>query len=333
MVASIRDITDRKLAEDLRVRLMEAERMAYIGQLAAGLAHEINNPATYIQSNLEVMRMYRSAVATALDDLRRRALAKGQLGWLDELLAERDVLPMIAEMEAMVDDNWGGVRQIVELVGRLREFSRIRPGDLERVDLDELVRGACQLVRGELDPGMQLIRKRGQVPAIYGHRAKLSQVVVNLLRNAAESLSQDGQIDISTAAQDDQVSLTVSDTGTGISADVQERIFEPFYTTKSNRRGAGLGLALCADTVRRHGGTIEVDSTPGQGSRFTIFLPIRSPLAPSGSDPDQSSERALPSTRVLLVDEDALFRESLRELLAVKHEVVTVSSTDEALDQ
>jgi C4-dicarboxylate-specific signal transduction histidine kinase len=250
LVAVIRDLTERKRLE---TQLRLADRMTSMGTLAAGVAHEINNPLAYVCSNLT---------------------------FLGEQLAQEtlppEALPELREVVAETQEGAGRVRAIVQ---DLKTFAR---SDEERrgpINVHQVIEGALRLVRQELlRSNARLERALEPVPAILGNEARLGQVLVNLLVNATQAFperrSDNNRIRIATWSDEaKRVVVEVEDNGAGMSPEVQQRIFDPFFTTKPVGEGTGLGLAICHSIVQSMGGQIEVRSTPGRGTTFVLSLP------------------------------------------------------------
>lgn len=242
-------------------QLLQAGKMASIGQLAAGVAHEINNPVGYVKSNLHSLREYARELQQKLGG------------------AHADLLD---EMHEMLDESIEGTRRVDDIVSNLRTFSRMDRGERTLASVNELIETTLTVIRNEIKYTAEVERDFGEVPDIYCSPDRLNQVFVNLLINAAQAIEDRGTIRITTGQDEDTVMVQISDTGRGITAEDQERIFEPFFTTKDVGQGTGLGLSIVYDIVTAHGGTISVDSEPGVGSTFTLALPIQG--APAGSD-------------------------------------------------
>ncbi|HEX8826257.1 MAG TPA: ATP-binding protein [Archangium sp.] len=245
-----RDVTDRKRLES---QLRLADRMASVGTLATGVAHEINNPLTFVSANLN---------------------------FLEEQLTQMMLAPeSMPELREVVSETREGVGRIRELVQDLKAFAR---SDEERsgpVDVHRVVDGALRLMRSALRHRTQVVRAFGEVPLVRGNEARLGQVLVNLLVNAVQALParhpDDNRIQVSTWHEGPHhVVLEVQDNGQGIPPDIQRHIFEPFFTTKPVGVGTGLGLAICNTIVQSMGGQIDVRSEPGQGTAFRLKLPI-----------------------------------------------------------
>jgi signal transduction histidine kinase/FixJ family two-component response regulator len=316
---SLRDVTERKQAQELRDRLAHTERLAAIGQLAAGVTHEINNPATYVVANLTTML----DVLTALE--------------LDPSSGE-DTRAKLRELGDMVKENLDGMSRIRSITNDLRTFARIDSQEVTLVDLNECVVSACKIAFSEIRQRAHLIQALADVRHIPGSRGKLAQVVTNLLVNAAQAIPEgnveDHRVTVRTGETGEEIWLQVEDTGRGIPPQIRAKIFDPFFTTKARSQGTGLGLALCADIVRQHQGTITVLSKPEGGTCFEVRLPLDTQLKPSLPAPTHSQVvprvRKSRRLRVLLIDDEPLVLRSLRRMLS-EHLVDTAQSGTEAL--
>lgn len=302
---------------DYERRLIHADRLAALGQLAAGVSHEINNPASYIGTNLDQLRHLVGRIHNG--ELEGKALEEAA-----------------AEMLSMIDDSREGFRQIRAITGDLRGFARVSREEVELTDVNEAVRSAVNLTGGQLRHIAKLELDLGDAPPIAAERAKIVQVFVNLLINAAQAVAEGGssghRIVIRSRRVDDTIVVEVSDDGPGISKAVCERIFEPFYTTKPADHGTGLGLAVCRDCVELHRGEISVESELGMGTTFRVVLPIDTGLSvPSAPPPSSEASPHGRRARVLLIDDDQMVRRSLRRSLAAHHDVVEAGGGEEAI--
>ncbi|MEY2931988.1 MAG: hypothetical protein RL033_2737 [Pseudomonadota bacterium] len=317
---SLRDTTERRQAQELRDRLAHSERLAAIGQLAAGVTHEINNPATYVVANLTTML----DVLTALE--------------LDPT-ARDDARAKLRELSDMVRENLDGMSRIRSITNDLRTFSRIDSQEVTLVDLNECVISACKIAFNEIRQRAHLIQALSDLPHIPASRGKLAQVVTNLLVNAAQAIPEgnveQNRVTVRTGHEGDEIWLQVEDTGRGIPAQIRAKIFDPFFTTKTRSQGTGLGLALCADIVRQHQGTLVMNpQLEGGGTCFEMRLPIDTQL--ELSQPTPATSQVVPRLRksrrlrVLLIDDEPLVLRSLRRMLS-EHHVDTAQSGSEAL--
>ncbi|MFT5356371.1 MAG: signal transduction histidine kinase/response regulator RpfG family c-di-GMP phosphodiesterase [Polyangiales bacterium] len=314
----IRDTTERTRAKDYEQRMAHTNRLAAIGQLAASVAHEVNNPAAFILVNLQQMQEQLREIRSELGD----TTASVRAGF--------------DECDEMVTDSLEGTMRVASIVKSLRSFARVEGNELEIVDFNELVRLACRMATNEIRHRASLVTDLGVLPPVAAYRAELSQVVLNLLINAAQSIEMGGasknQIRLSTAYEDGEIVLKVEDSGQGIAAHVLPKVFDPFFTTKERDTGTGLGLAICVETVQKHRGTITVESTEGTGTCFTVTLPTQTDLRPSRVRIKTSEPVNPDRTRVLLVDDDALVRRAFLRIIRAKHDAVEAQSGEEALN-
>jgi signal transduction histidine kinase/FixJ family two-component response regulator len=317
---SLRDITERRLAQELRDRLAHTERLAAIGQLAAGVTHEINNPAAYVVANL-------TSMLDVVADLRR------------ELPKTPESRVKLRELEDMLRENLDGMARIRSIASDLRTFARIGSNEVSMVDLNDCVASACKVAKSEIRQRAHLVQELTHLPRIPGSPGKLAQVVLNLLMNAAQAIPE-GEVEahritVRSGASDDGVWLEVEDTGRGIPAEVKDRIFDPFFTTKGRSLGTGLGLALCADIVGQHHGTIRATPMAHGGTCFSVRFPRDTELTPSLAPPALPSRvvarpRSSRRLRLLLIDDEPLVLRSLRRMLG-EHHVDIAQSGSEAL--
>ncbi len=312
---AIESAVARSRARELRRRLEHADRLAAIGTLAAGVAHEVNNPAAYVLMNLKTCREH-------IGELRRVVLGDGSGRPADEAQTE-----MFDEMAEMLDDNVRGVERIVGIVQALRSYARSDPDEIEPVDLAAVCKDAFDLVGNQLRHKARLSVDLAPVPPIAADARKLSQVVINLLVNAADAVQpvddRQHEIQLRCLTRDGRVELSVTDTGVGIAAAYRGRIYEPFFTTKPRGAGSGLGLAIVRDIVERFGGRISVMSTQGRGTTFTVGFPI---------DDRSDRERKAPAlaaapTRghVLIIDDEVALTSALRRQLRGHHDVTIIN--------
>lgn len=278
---------ERRLAEQNRqlreaqAALVQSEKLASLGQLAAGMAHEINNPVAYVTNNLAVLSREVRAVMEVLQAYRRGA----------EVLAGADpsLAAQVAELEEEADWEWvqenlprlfdaslDGLSRVRKTVQNLREFARLDAAELDELDLNAALASTLEVLRRDLDEKQISVSTRfAPLPPVVCRPGKIHQVFLNLLLNAIQASPTQGRIELRTAALRDDAVVEVQDYGCGIDPAHLPRIFEPFFTTKAVGQGAGLGLSICYGIVRDHGGSIEVDSQLGRGSTFRVRLPFR----------------------------------------------------------
>jgi signal transduction histidine kinase len=262
--------------ERLQAQITQTEKMASLGQMAAGVAHELNNPAGFIYSNIDVLKDYVARLERYLKVLDRTPLPPEITARISEIKEEIDYDTIVADLSSILTDCYIGAERIRDVVQNLRLFSRLDEADFKRVDLNEGIESTVRLLSLYYKDGrITLCRDYGELPQVNCYAALLNQVWMKLLMNAAQAIGQaDGQVRISTRSEGDHVVATFSDTGCGIVPGNVKRIFDPFFTTKPVGEGTGLGLSISHSIIQRHGGKIEVKSVPGKGTTFTITIPV-----------------------------------------------------------
>lgn len=305
-VAAAREATLAQLEISERKRV-DAERMASIGRLAAGVGHEINNPLTYVVHNLDYARE-----SLAFDKTMDR-----------NLLAES------------IDQAREGAKRIKRIVGELRKMARPKTAEIIPVDVRDVLEGSLRLVHNQIKHSARLVTEVGGSGAVMADPDRLGQVFVNLLANAAQAIPPGSphEHEIGVRVQDhglQEVRIEVWDTGTGIEGDDIDKVFEPSFTTKRTSHGTGLGLAISRNIVNEMGGRISVASVPGEGTRFTIVLP-------QAHEQTQNLEVSRPTLteatrgRILLIDDEASVLKALGRALERQHAVTTTTRAVEAL--
>jgi signal transduction histidine kinase len=276
-----REIVERKRAE---AALIQSEKLASLGQLAAGMAHEINNPIAYVTNNLAVLRRDMRAAMGVLDTYRagRDSLA----GVAPDLTAAAARMEQDIDL-AYIQDNFlrdfdaslQGLQRVRDIVGNLRDFARLDEAEFKEADLNAALRSTVEIARHELKKkDIRLETSFEALPPVLCHPGKINQVLLNLLINAVQACQPGGMVALRTrTAPEDTVEVEVEDNGCGISAAHMPHLFEPFFTTKPVGQGMGLGLSVSYGILRDHGGVIEVESTPGRGSLFRVRLPLQPP--------------------------------------------------------
>lgn len=262
--------------ERLQAQLVHTEKMASLGQLSAGIAHELNNPAGFIYGNMDILRddlAQLEKLFTAYDQV---ALSSGGSLLIEALKDEINYERLIGDLNSIVSDCREGAQRICDVVQNLRLFSRLDEAELKRIDIHEGIDSTIRLLSRYYSSGGILLRKEYcDLPLVTCYAGQLNQVWMNLLVNAAQAIPQHGEVSLSTRLEEDWVIVEISDTGTGISEDQLSRIFEPFFTTKPVGEGTGLGLSTSYGIIERHGGTITVKSKVGAGTTFTVRIPAR----------------------------------------------------------
>ena len=291
VLAELRGANDRLRIEMVeRTRLEDERRLANklegIGQLAAGIAHEINTPTQYILSNAEMLESVLAEWLPAIE-----TLASAGRSWPEEAGGARarqliDELPALDEdLNAAVTSILSGAKSIARIVGAMREFSRSDAPEMRPADLNRAIHATLEVVRHEYRDVADVELALGELPHVHCHVGEIQQVLANLIVNAAHAIDRrepktQGIIQIESLHDRarGRVEISVSDNGIGIPSENRDRVFDPFFTTKPVGRGTGQGLAIAHNVVARHSGLLTFDSTPGVGTRFLVSLPVRGPV-------------------------------------------------------
>lgn len=305
--------------------LLQNERLIAVGQLAAGVAHEINNPAAFVLTNLSVLR-------STLDTLEEAAQR------LRDQVGDRDndaVTALARQARELTRDNIAGVERIVSIVRDLRNFARHDGERPESLDLDAVIQDACKLVRAEVTYRASMVVDSEAAVRVHGDRTKLAQVFTNLLLNAAQAIPEgdaaSNTVEITTSVQGDWARVLVRDSGVGMTEEAQARMFEPFFTTKPRDRGTGLGLAISADIVRHHGGELRLVHTAGSGTTFEVMLPLDRAVGPHVDAPLRRAVTMSTSARVLIVDDEPMLLTAYRRWLERIYQLDTDASGRDAI--
>jgi len=330
------EIAARKQAEiereKLRASLAQSDRLASMGMLAAGVAHEINNPLAYVLYNLESLTEDLPLLFEQIQATQAR-----QAGAAADDSSESISPEMIKDLVERAREAASGARRIKEIARGLGAFSRVEQHELSQVNLHSAIEHAVSMASNEIKYRARLVKDFGQVPSLLASEGRLAQVVLNLLVNAAHTIDEGdvehNQIKIRTWSAGQEAFFEVSDTGKGIPPENLERLFEPFFTTKPVGVGSGLGLSICKNIVNGYSGDIKVQSKVGQGTCFTISLPIkRVETGPVETRRTAEPEAAVVRGRVLVIDDEAPIRSLMERLLGKQHEVVKAESGAAAIE-
>jgi PAS domain S-box-containing protein len=291
------EIAERKRSQ---AELAQSDRLASLGFLVAGMGHEINNPLSYVLGNLE------------------------------ELAAD----PKLGPAKVRVEEALEGARRVRDVVKDLRTFARVDDRDVQAVAPNGVIEEALRLADKQLRFRARVESQLGEVPNVMVNASQLGQVLVNLLVNAAHAIDEgkpeENLIRVTSRTRDGQVEIEVSDTGRGIPPENLDRLFDPFFSTKTGSDGMGLGLAICHRLVNAAGGRIDVTSTVGEGSRFVVILAAHTDAVPLPPKPVEPPAAAV-GARVLIIDDEPAVRRVLARLLQKNCDVVAVGSAEEAL--
>jgi len=258
-------------------QMLQKEKMASIGQLAAGVAHEINNPMGFIASNVSSLGRYTKKI-TEFIHLQDEAIASSALPeLLQELDEKRKTLKLdfiLEDIDQLIEESLDGADRVKQIVQNLKSFSRVDEAEHKEADINECLESTLNIVWNELKYKATITKEYGEIPILKCYPQQLNQVFVNLLVNASHAIEKQGEIKIKTWNGDGKIKISVSDTGAGIEKDKVEKIFEPFFTTKPVGKGTGLGLSIAYDIVKKHNGEITVETEVGKGTTFTVQIPV-----------------------------------------------------------
>jgi signal transduction histidine kinase/ligand-binding sensor domain-containing protein len=258
-------------------QLVEAEKMASLGILTAGVAHEINNPINFVSANVEPLKQDIEDVLQVLASYEETIQKQGlddKFGQVEALKKQIDYEFLIHEIDALLKGIKEGASRTSEIVKGLRNFSRLDENEQKPVDVNQGIESTLMLLSNQLKSRVTIRKELGELPALMGYPGKLNQVFMNIISNAYQAIPETGEIFIRTFCEKNNVVVVIADTGTGMPEHVRKRIFEPFFTTKNVGAGTGLGLSISYGIIKDHQGTITVDSKQGKGTTFTIRLPI-----------------------------------------------------------
>jgi signal transduction histidine kinase len=266
-----------RVAELRQAKVLHQEKVASIGQLAAGVAHEINNPIGFIHSNLSTLGKYLSRIDRFLA-VQSGCIAAGappeQVGFVRQQQASLKIDYIVKDLEDLVRESLEGAERVRSIVADLKSFSRVDESEYKQADLNECLRSTINIAWNEIKYKATLKKELGEIPRTRCYPQQMNQVFMNLLVNAAHAIEHQGVITVRSWEEDGYICVTVADTGQGIPEANLSRIFEPFFTTKEVGKGTGLGLSITYDIVKKHNGEITVRSEPGEGTVFTVRIPV-----------------------------------------------------------
>ena len=257
--------------------LVQNEKMSAIGQLSAGVAHEINNPIAFVSSNLDILQDYVTDIhgySEAIDQLlvtQDLSLEKN-----NSLRADFKIDSIMQDILILVQESKEGINRVTRIIESLRDFSHVDRAEIQPADINEGLEKTLKLVWNEIKYRAEVEREYGDLPLVSCRIGQINQVFMNLLVNATQIIETDGLIRIKTTADEDNVYIYISDNGGGIPDEIQERIFQAFFTTKPVGSGTGLGLTISKSIIERHHGELTVESKEGIGTIFRVTLPIQS---------------------------------------------------------
>lgn len=279
-IAQGHDITGRIQAEgalrEVHQQMLLQEKMASIGQLAAGVAHEINNPMGFITSNLGSLEKYVSRISDYLEAA-EHVIADSEASTKTEMAALRARLKVdyiLKDTRQLLEESLDGATRVKNIVDDLKNISRVDKSEPVYTDINKCLQSSLNIACNEIKYVADIILEAGDIPTIPCHPQQISQVFINLLSNAGQAIEGHGTITVRTWSEDNFVCVSVADTGKGMSEQIRTKIFDPFFTTKEIGKGTGLGLSISYDIIQKHGGKITVDSEVGKGTVFVVRLPL-----------------------------------------------------------
>lgn len=267
-------ITAYEKLKHQKAQILHQEKLASIGQLSAGVAHEINNPTGYVKSNLSTLQEYFKSLSDAWEDIEKTKLDTQVLGTIKK---KYDLEYILEDLNDLLSDSIGGLSHIENIVNSLKNFARPDSQDHQMFCINECLKNTVKLVSNEIKYKANILFDLKEVPQIQGQQGSLSQVFLNMIMNASQAMDSFGDIHLRSYKNAEEIIIEIEDTGTGVSPEAIQKIFDPFYTTKDVGVGTGLGLSVSHGIVKKHHGRIHVDSQMGIGTKFTVHLPIVQP--------------------------------------------------------
>jgi two-component system NtrC family sensor kinase len=262
--------------KNMQLQMIQQEKMSSIGQLAAGVAHEINNPIGFISSNLNTLRRYAERLKSYKEEIDacENLLPDNIRLRLADARTKNKIDYLVPDIEALVTESLDGAERVKSIVKDLKSFSHVDEADSRMSDINAGIESTINIVWNELKYKARVDRDYGELPHTLCNLGQLNQVFMNMLVNAAHAIEKQGVISVKTWADENDIFVRIADTGSGIPADKLQKVFEPFFTTKEVGKGTGLGLSIAYDIIKRHKGEITVESEAGRGTAFTIRIPI-----------------------------------------------------------
>jgi hemerythrin-like metal-binding protein len=263
--------------ESAHTQLLQSEKMASIGQLAAGVAHEINNPVGFVNSNLGTLGKY---MTNLFDVITAYQTAEARVGAnsfpeVGEVKKKVDFAYLVEDIPSLLKESQDGLARVKRIVQDLKDFSHVDESNWQHANLEQGMDSTLNVVANEIKYKAKVVKEYGGIPDVECMPSQVNQVFMNMLVNAAQAIEKDGTITVRSGTSGDEVWVEVEDSGKGISPENLNRIFDPFFTTKPVGKGTGLGLSLSYGIVKKHNGRIEVKSEVGKGSTFRVWLPVK----------------------------------------------------------
>lgn len=271
----LKDLNDQ--LEQAHNQLLQSEKMAAIGQLAAGVAHEINNPIGYVNSNLGTLKTYVERmlhVLAAYSEAEKFITDPASLARLQATKQTTELDYLRQDIIDLLQESREGLNRVTQIVQDLKDFSHVDNAEWDDADLNRGLDSTLNVIWNEVKYKAQVVKDYGDLPLVRCSASQINQVFMNLIVNASHAIQEKGTITLRTRHENNQIMIEIADTGSGMPPEVMTHIFEPFFTTKPVGKGTGLGLSLSYDIIKKHGGHIDVSSEPGCSTSFKIWLPL-----------------------------------------------------------
>jgi signal transduction histidine kinase len=263
---------------DAHAQLLQSEKLASVGQLAAGVAHELNNPISFVHSNIGTLETYLTnifEIAQVCEEAASNANNNEGLSRIAVVKKEKDFDFIRHDVFKLMAESKDGIARVRKIVQDLKAFTRAGDVKWQWSDIEDGIDSTLNIVWNELKYKCIVNKKYSGLPQVWCVPSQLNQVFLNLLVNASDAIATNGEITLQTGQEGEEVFVSISDSGAGIPPEIRNRIFEPFFTTKPVGKGTGLGLSIAYGIINNHGGRIETESKPGKGTTFTLWLPIK----------------------------------------------------------
>jgi two-component system, NtrC family, sensor kinase len=269
---------ERQNYQQMSEQLEKSEKMAALGQMAAGVAHEINNPIGFVSSNANLLRKYVQKIEIDLQDLEKTCAEESTGAALllyTRWKAQAKLFRYIEDIKEISEESLEGLGRVRDIVKDLKEYAHVGEAEYENADINRMLTSTLNLLRNEIKYKAEVDTDFGELPAVQCIVSQLNQVFVNIIVNACHAIENFGVIQVTTRKDgDDHVLIRISDTGVGMPPEIRKKIFEPFFTTKPVGKGTGIGLAISHSIIERHNGEVQVESEEGSGTQFEIRLPV-----------------------------------------------------------
>lgn len=263
--------------KETQQQLIQSEKMASLGQLTAGVAHEINNPINFVSANIKPLREDLADLIKCINYYQQTVTDKGlekEFTEVQKLNEQIDIQFLITEVNNLLNGIEEGASRTSEIVKGLRNFSRLDQNVIKKADLNEGIESTLALLHSTYRDRIEIVKDYAKIPEADCFPGQMNQVFMNLLSNAIQAINGEGKIFITTSATENSVRISIKDTGNGMTEEVRTKIFDPFFTTKEVGKGTGLGLSISYGIIEKHKGKLEVFSAPGKGAEFVISLPL-----------------------------------------------------------